>query len=265
MQEKHGFIYLWRDKKKNMYYIGSHWGTEDDGYVCSSNWMYKANKRRPEDFKRRIIARIYTSRTDMLDEEQRWISMIKPEERRIRYYNINLSVHYPWHAHENIEKEIISKKISDKKTGKNTGTRPKEVGEAISKAKKKKFQEKVDAGLPKFTAEHIEKIASQHRGKKHTEEWKQDQSERVKGQWASGQRNSDSLKGIKRSEETCRNISESLKGKPLSDAHKKAISDHQKGKPNIALKNKWADLVWAANQRQKLKEGSAKRYGKIAD
>lgn len=34
--EKHGFVYIWFDKKKNMFYIGSHWGHEQDGYICSS-------------------------------------------------------------------------------------------------------------------------------------------------------------------------------------------------------------------------------------
>ncbi len=32
MKQKYGFIYLWRDRKHNRYYLGSHWGSEDDGY-----------------------------------------------------------------------------------------------------------------------------------------------------------------------------------------------------------------------------------------
>jgi len=51
--------------------------------------MRKAYRRRPEDFKkRRIIARIYTNRKDLLDEEYRWLQMIKPEELGKRYYNL---------------------------------------------------------------------------------------------------------------------------------------------------------------------------------
>ena len=32
--EKYGFVYLWYDRKRKMFYIGSHWTTETDGYIC---------------------------------------------------------------------------------------------------------------------------------------------------------------------------------------------------------------------------------------
>ena len=89
-REKYGFVYIWRDRKRNLYYVGSHWGHENDGYVCSSNWMRHTYKRRPEDFKRRIISKIYTNQKDLLKEEFRYLSMIKPEEIRVRYYNLKL-------------------------------------------------------------------------------------------------------------------------------------------------------------------------------
>lgn len=44
---KYGFVYLWYDTYRKMYYIGSHWGTESDGYVCSSRRMKFAYKKRP--------------------------------------------------------------------------------------------------------------------------------------------------------------------------------------------------------------------------
>lgn len=50
-----GFVYIWRDRKHKRYYIGSHWGTPDDGYICSSPWMRQAYKHRPLDFKRRVL------------------------------------------------------------------------------------------------------------------------------------------------------------------------------------------------------------------
>ena len=53
--EKYGFVYIWYDRKHRRYYIGSHWGTENDNYICSSHWMIKSYKRRPEDFRRKII------------------------------------------------------------------------------------------------------------------------------------------------------------------------------------------------------------------
>src|SRR5208337_5265410 len=82
-----GFVYIWRDRKHNRYYIGSHQGTENDGYICSSNWMRNSYKRRPEDFKRRILTRMIATRKELLIEEQRWLSMIKSEELKTRYYN----------------------------------------------------------------------------------------------------------------------------------------------------------------------------------
>ena len=67
--EKYGFIYIWRDRKHKRYYIGSHWGTEDDGYICSSPWMSQAYKHRPNDFKRRILQRVCSNRKDLLELE----------------------------------------------------------------------------------------------------------------------------------------------------------------------------------------------------
>jgi len=85
-----GFVYIWRDRKHKRYYIGSHWGMEDDGYICSSNWMKASYKRRPQDFKRRILERhISISYSELLEREHRWLAMIKDEELRIRYYNLH--------------------------------------------------------------------------------------------------------------------------------------------------------------------------------
>jgi hypothetical protein len=101
--KKYGFVYVWFDRKHKRYYVGSHWGAENDRYVCSSNWMKKAYKRRPQDFKRRVVSRIYTNRNDLMLEEQRWLDMIKPSEisgrhgvagqtTNCRYYNLQLTV-----------------------------------------------------------------------------------------------------------------------------------------------------------------------------
>lgn len=87
MQETYGFVYIWRDRKHRRFYIGCHWGKEDDGYVCSSSWMKKAYKYRPGDFKRRILSRVYTNRADLLKEEFRWFLMIC-EEFGLRAQNL---------------------------------------------------------------------------------------------------------------------------------------------------------------------------------
>jgi len=89
--EKYGFVYIWRDSKRKMFYIGSHWGTEDDGYVCSSNRMRNVYKRRPQDFKRRIITRVYTNRKELLEIEEKWLQKIKVKSR---YYNIKYNTSF---------------------------------------------------------------------------------------------------------------------------------------------------------------------------
>lgn len=134
--EKYGFVYLWYDKKHKRFYIGSHWGTEDDGYICSSRWMRKAYRRRPEDFKRRIIQRV-VERNFLLVEEQKWLNMIKPEEKKFKYYNLNTDVSNPWWNDEETRLNV-GDKISRSRTGKKYGKRHPSIGEKISTTHKKR-------------------------------------------------------------------------------------------------------------------------------
>lgn len=178
-----GFVYVWRDRKHNRYYVGSHWGTEEDGYVCSSNWMYNTYKRRPEDFTRRIVARVYTNRRDLFDEEHRWLSMIKTEELKNKYYNhVNKSYDH-WSADDQRRKEI-GEKISKTNTGmKITFKDPVGRGQKISEAKKRKIAERGG-----FTEEHRKNMSLSRQGYEHTQEWKDNNSRILKEQWATGQR-----------------------------------------------------------------------------
>ena len=50
------FVYCWTDHKTNKLYIGSHKGTQDDGYICSSKLMLQEYNKRSHDFTRQIIA-----------------------------------------------------------------------------------------------------------------------------------------------------------------------------------------------------------------
>ena len=139
--EKTGFIYIWRDKKHNRYYVGCHWGFEDDNYICSSSWMRQAYLHRPYDFKRRIIKRNILSRPEMYVEELRYLHMIKLEELRHRYYNFNITNNEVWHKYpENFK--TIGQKISLMKIGKNTGPRDPSVGKNISLAKTESFKKR---------------------------------------------------------------------------------------------------------------------------
>ena len=111
--EKYGFVYIWFDRKHKKYYIGSHWGTIDDGYICSSTWMRNAYKYRKEDFKRRIIIKITTSKADLLKKEYEYLSLIKKEELGKKYYNMTQHLNGHWFTEEERVKSL-SERISQK-------------------------------------------------------------------------------------------------------------------------------------------------------
>lgn len=116
MSKKYGFVYIWLDRKHMRYYVGCHWGTEDDGYVCSSPWMRQAYKIRPEDFRRRILKTNIDSREQTYIEEQKWLNLIKeneigPNSSNPRYYNLNIKNNEIWSKYEESVK-TVSEKIS---------------------------------------------------------------------------------------------------------------------------------------------------------
>ena len=73
--EKYGFVYIWFDKKRKMYYVGCHWGQEDDGYLCSNERMRINYKRRPKDFRRKILERV-EDRQHLFWSEACWLWFI---------------------------------------------------------------------------------------------------------------------------------------------------------------------------------------------
>ena len=165
--EKEGFIYIWFDRKRKMFYIGCHWGTLDDGYICSSKWMRDAYRYRPKDFKRRIIQK-NIKRENLLAEEYKWLQYIKPEDIGNRYYNLHTKHFGHW---SNIE-------------GSNFTVRQK-LSEASKKlhqdpAYKEKFLEGRKK-MPPQTPDQIAKRAKSNTGKKRTEETKQKISQSHQG------------------------------------------------------------------------------------
>jgi hypothetical protein len=106
--EKYGFVYLWYDRKRKMYYVGCHWGTEDDGYICSSNRMRDAYRRRPEDFKRRIIEKT-NDKLNLYEVEYKWLSMIDDDDLGKRYYNLRNHKWNHWSSDENSSLSVKEK------------------------------------------------------------------------------------------------------------------------------------------------------------
>lgn len=136
--EKYGFVYLWFDRKHNRFYIGCRWGNVNDSYICSSRWMNKSYKRRPQDFKRRILKTNIQSRAETLEIEFRYLSMINENELGTKYYN--LSKHHFGHWSATPRKQTIAEKISishknDPEWGKWA------IGKVLSEEAKEKIRE----------------------------------------------------------------------------------------------------------------------------
>lgn len=83
-----GFVYIWFDSHRRKFYIGSHQGTTDDGYVGSGKLFTRAYNKRPTSFKRRIIEYVTGNLRTIHEREQYWLGFIKPSELGDRYYNI---------------------------------------------------------------------------------------------------------------------------------------------------------------------------------
>jgi len=199
--KKSGFVYIWFDRKHSRYYIGSHWGSENDGYICSSNWMRDAYRRRTEDFKRKIITRIDSSYQELLVEEEKWLSLIKDEELGKRYYNLNNKRIGHWTT--NKDTRSIRQKIGDAHRGKTISIEHKE---ALAEGSKKAIKRMLENGTHPFLQEEVRT--------------KQIESTTAK------------LKGIPRSQHVIEACRQANIGRKFSEEHKTKLSIAKKGKPS---------------------------------
>lgn len=175
--QKYGFVYIWRDRKHKRYYIGSHWGTEDDGYICSSKWMQRSYKRRPKDFSRRILT-IVQNRNHLLEEEHRWLSKLPDDRLGKRYYNLTKHQNGHWASDEQKRIEVVQKiadsplrhqKISEALRGRKRTEEQKEHQRAVMSGRKLSSEHKTKIGLANLgrvvTEITREKIRQRHLGK----------------------------------------------------------------------------------------------------
>ena len=158
--EKYGFIYRWYDKKRDMKYIGCHWGTEDDGYICSSPRMRKAYRRRKDDFSKEVL-KTNIERESLLLEEYKFLKEIPKEELGKKYYNLHNHHFGHWTTDEN-KRLSIGEKIS--KTQKQKGIIPPSRKGATYESKLKG-----KPGTP-HTEESKEKLRQAQLGRKHSGE-----------------------------------------------------------------------------------------------
>lgn len=182
----HGFVYIWFDKKHKRFYIGSHWGTEDDGYICSSSWMKQAYKRRPNDFKRKILITNIQNRVETFKTENYWLKFIKIEELGKKYYNLKNHDFNHWSANKDLSKKIsnsvskymqsLSKEERSKKYGrhrKKTEEEKRKISESHKKIIANGYRPK--CGIKGRSQTEYQKMRAREAnlGKKHTEESKQ--------------------------------------------------------------------------------------------
>jgi len=227
-EEKYGFVYIWFDKKRRLYYIGSHWGTEDDGYICSSNRMRDAYRRRPLDFKRRIIEKT-DDRNLLLKLEQNWLSLAGKNPSK--YYNMCFSVKNPWWDDE-YSRKTLGEKISiktkeamqrpDVRKNYEEGLRRRDNRSSDPKVSEKRSQSMIATMAEKFPVENRYKpLTDEERFEYYSNKAKVMHRNRTD----------------EKKEEVGKKISDALKGKQNrlgqknSDEHRKKISQSLIGHP----------------------------------
>lgn len=260
-----GFIYVWRDRKHGRYYVGSHWGSPTDRYVCSSNWMRHSYRRRPEDFKRRIVSVVTTTRADLLEEEHRWLQMIDPDQLGKRYYN--LRNHHPAHWTASPDDLLsVAEKISKANTGKIKGPHTEETKEKIAAAqrgvpkplhtdetKAKMSATRTGKPMPERTEEHRQKLSEARKGKPGhipTDEHRQKSSTKQRGR----PKSPESVEKMRASinEGWAEGRAHPMQGKTHTEETKQRISEAQKGRPGNA------DFRHTDETRESIREGIAR-------
>ena len=219
--EKYGFVYIWFDRRRKMFYIGCHWGYEDDGYICSSNRMRDAYRRRPNDFKRRILVKNVEKQV-LLIEEYKWLKLIKNEELGIKYYNYANSI-FPNNIGRRHSKEV-KEKLRDATLAQFSDPEKRErhriaVIEAMTNLSPESREKLASQKGKKRSSETIEKTRQAHLGKKLSEETKR----------KIGEANKIALKGKTLPLEVIEKITAKTRGKKRSDEFKKRTSEIHKG------------------------------------
>ena len=228
--EKYGFVYIWFDRKHKRYYIGAHWGNENDSYICSSNWMRDAYKRRPHDFKRRTLTRIYTTRKDTFIKEQEWLELIKPEEIGKRYYNLQIIARNNWEDDPN---KNLSRKEKMKKNHWRKNPDNKEALENYTKGiKNRKCRNKEPEVIEKTRNSMIETMAEKFHVRKYTYKKNSQEhlklvSDGVKRAWIN-KTEEEKLERNRKIGEGQLGRTSPMKGKVMSEEHKRKIGEANK-------------------------------------
>ncbi len=225
LENYYGFVYEWIDLSNNKTYIGSHYGSVDDGYIGSGKKFLNAYKKRPCFFQRKILSYLKKdNRNELLLIEQVHLNQID----WLMTYNISPTASGGDTISKLNKNEL--KIYKDKLKSRN----PSRKGAINSDAHNQKIRE---YHLNKVvSAETRLKISESKKGKSRTvfsKETKQKMSESAKNRKGRNKKSITKQKPLRNkciSESTKKKISESLKGIIRSDETKKKISKANKGK-----------------------------------
>lgn len=86
------FIYQWFDRKLNKFYIGSHYGHINDGYLFGGIDIKKEYKERPDDFEREILSyHLVSEYSEIRKIEKEYLIKYDVENNDIFYNRTNES------------------------------------------------------------------------------------------------------------------------------------------------------------------------------
>lgn len=111
-----GFVYLWENTLNGMYYIGSHKGDVNDGYIGSGKYFKPAYNKNPQNFVRKIL---YIG-DDFLNYEEELLEFIDVKNND-RFYNLVNKVGAGWYSCHTKESRIKqANSLRGKKASKET-------------------------------------------------------------------------------------------------------------------------------------------------
>lgn len=164
------FVYIWEDTKYGMKYIGAHKGTPDDGYVSSSKSFMEIYEKRPQDFKRVIVANCDTFENAL--HQEALLCKAVGAAQNPEYYNLHngdgkfFSTNIKYRA----------RRISEGKKGKPI-TEAQRLGYIKAAASRKAKDHGWWSRGKKYSAEHREKLRQSHLGIIPSDETRQKKSE----------------------------------------------------------------------------------------
>ena len=132
--------------------------------------MRDTYNRRPQYFKRRIIARVTTTRKDLFLEESRWLHFIKPDELGKRYFNLSRTAGGPEAGYkrgppsEEVRKKLGRPRTEEERRAQSERQRGKPHGTLDENGRK--YKKRSDTG--KKRKPYV--IVISQKGRKHTEE-----------------------------------------------------------------------------------------------